>query len=137
MYCAKRAGGGSYAMFVAHMETGALDDLTLLNDLRHAVELGQLRLYYQPKIDGRDGGICGVEALLRWNHPALGLVMPDVFIPIAERFGVINGLGDWVINEACRQMQNWMSQGMRMREAINLTVHQLRQDDLVARIRRL
>ena len=134
MYSAKRAGGGTYAVFKAHMDTGALEDLTLLNDLRHAVELGQLQLYYQPKVDGRDGRISGVEALLRWNHPALGMIMPGTFIPIAERFGLINSLGDWVIHEACRQMQAWIGEGVRMPVAINLSVHQLRQDDLVARI---
>ena len=134
MYSAKRAGGGTYAVFKAHMDTGALEELTLLNDLRHAVELGQLQLYYQPKVDGRDGRISGVEALLRWNHPALGMIMPGTFIPIAERFGLINSLGDWVIHEACRQMQTWIGEGVRMPVAINLSVHQLRQDDLVARI---
>ena len=134
MYAAKRAGGGTYAMFESHMDIGALEELNLQNDLRHAVELRQLQLYYQPKVDGRDGRISGVEALLRWNHPERGMILPGVFIPIAERFGLIKGLGDWVIEEACRQMHAWAVAGMRMRVAINLSVHQLRQDDLVARI---
>ena len=134
MYAAKRAGGGTYAMFEPHMDIGALEELNLQNDLRHAVELRQLQLYYQPKVDGRDGRISGVEALLRWNHPERGMILPGVFIPIAERFGLIKGLGDWVIEEACRQMHAWAVAGMRMRVAINLSVHQLRQDDLVARI---
>jgi len=134
MYAAKRAGGGTYAMFESHMDIGALEELNLQNDLRHAVELRQLQLYYQPKVDGRDGRISGVEALLRWNHPERGMILPGVFIPIAERFGLIKGLGDWVIEEACRQMHAWAVAGMRMRVAINLSVHQLRQDDMVARI---
>ena len=134
MYAAKRTGGGTYAMFEPHMDIGALEELNLQNDLRHAVELRQLQLYYQPKVDGRDGRISGVEALLRWNHPERGMILPGVFIPIAERFGLIKGLGDWVIEEACRQMHAWAVAGMRMRVAINLSVHQLRQDDLVARI---
>jgi len=134
MYAAKRAGGGTYAMFESHMDIGALEELNLQNDLRHAVELRQLQLYYQPKVDGRDGRISGVEALLRWNHPERGMILPGVFIPIAERFGLIKGLGDWVIEEACCQMHAWAVAGMRMRVAINLSVHQLRQDDLVARI---
>jgi len=135
MYAAKRAGGGTFAFFEAHMDAGALEQLALQTDLRRAVELGQLELHYQPKIDGRRGLINGVEALLRWNHPQRGEVRPDVFIPIAERFGLINELGNWVIEEACRQIQAWADEGVRLRVAINLSVHQLRQEDLVARIR--
>jgi diguanylate cyclase len=104
------------------------------NDLRHAVELGQLQLYYQPKVDARDGRISGVEALLRWNHPERGMILPGVFIPLAERFGLIKGLNDWVIDEACRQIRAWADAGVRLRVAINLSVHQLRQDDLITRI---
>ncbi len=134
MYAAKRAGGNTYALFESHMDAGALEQMSLQNDLRHAIELGQLQLYYQPKIDGQLGQFRGVEALLRWNHPQLGLVNPGVFIPIAERFGLINSLGNWVINEACRQMQAWADDGLRMRMSINLSVHQLREEDLVERI---
>ena len=134
MYAAKRAGGGTYAMFESHMDIGALEELNLQNDLRHAVELGQLQLYYQPKVDGRDGRLSGVEALLRWNHPERGMILPGVFIPLAERFGLIRGLGDWVIEEACRQIRAWADAGVRLRVAINLSVHQLRQDDLITRI---
>ena len=134
MYAAKRAGGNTYALFEAHMDAGALDQLNLQHDLRHAIERRQLQLYYQPKIDGRSGQIRGVEALLRWNHPTRGLVSPGAFIPVAERFGLINSIGNWVIEEACRQMQQWSDEGVRMRVAVNLSVHQLREADLVARI---
>jgi len=134
MYAAKRAGGSTYALFESHMDAGALEQMSLQNDLRHAIELGQLQLYYQPKIDVQFGQIRGVEALLRWNHPQRGLISPGIFIPIAERFGLINSLGNWVINEACRQMQAWADDGLRMRMAINLSVHQLREEDLVQRI---
>ena len=116
------------------MEASALDQLNLHKDLRHAVELGQLQLCYQPKVDGRNGEIKGMEALLRWNHPERGIISPEVFIPIAEHFGLINGLGNWVINEVCRQMQTWANEGMQMNVAINLSVHQLRQDDLISNI---
>jgi diguanylate cyclase (GGDEF)-like protein len=134
MYAAKRAGGNTYALFESHMDAGALEQLSLQNDLRHALELGQLQLYYQPKIDGQQGHIRGVEALLRWNHPERGIINPGVFIPIAERFGLINSVGNWVIDEACRQIQAWADDGLRMRVAINLSVHQLREEDLVERI---
>jgi diguanylate cyclase (GGDEF)-like protein len=136
MYCAKRAGGNTYALFESHMNAAAAEQLSLQTDLRRAVELSQLQLYYQPKVDGKTGQIHGVEALLRWNHPQRGIVSPGVFIPIAERFGLINALGNWVIDEACRQMSAWADEGMRMRVAINLSVHQLREDDLVERIDR-
>jgi diguanylate cyclase (GGDEF)-like protein len=136
MYVAKHAGGNTYAVFESHMDAGAVEQLGLQNDLRRAIELGQLQLYYQPKIDGRHGQIRGVEALLRWNHPVRGLVGPGVFIPIAERFGLINSVGNWVIEEACRQMQAWADDGLHMRVAINLSVHQLREEDLVDRVER-
>jgi diguanylate cyclase (GGDEF)-like protein len=136
MYAAKRAGGNTYALFESHMNAAAIEQLSLQTDLRRAVELRQLQLYYQPKVDGETGQIHGVEALLRWNHPERGIVSPGVFIPIAERFGLINALGNWVIDEACRQMSAWADEGLRMRVAINLSVHQLREDDLVDRIDR-
>ena len=134
MHAAKRSGGGSCALFDSNMESGALEQLDLLNDLRHAVDLGQLALHYQPKVDRQRGQIRGVEALLRWHHPQRGMVSPAVFIPIAERFGLIQGIGNWVIDEACRQMQAWADVGVRMRVAINVSAQQLRKDDLVARI---
>jgi diguanylate cyclase (GGDEF)-like protein len=134
MYAAKRAGGNTYAVFESHMDVGAAEQLSLQNDLRQAIALGQLSLYYQPKIGGVQGQVRGVEALLRWHHPQRGLVGPAVFIPLAERFGLINALGNWVIGEACRQMRAWADDGLQMRVAINLSVHQLREDDLVERI---
>ena len=99
-----------------------------------ALERGELQLHYQPKIDARLGRLQGVEALLRWQHPTRGMVGPNVFIPIAERFGLINGLGNWVIEESCRQMRVWADEGLSMNVAINLSVHQLRTEELVPRI---
>jgi len=135
MYAAKRAGGNTYALFESHMNAGAARQLALQSDLRHARARGQLSLHYQPKFDGQRSQIRGVEALMRWSHPDHGNVPPNVFIPMAERFGLIKELGDWVIDEACRQMRAWDEEGMRMRVAINLSVHQLRQEDLVDRVR--
>ncbi|HEX2010542.1 MAG TPA: bifunctional diguanylate cyclase/phosphodiesterase [Roseateles sp.] len=134
MYAAKRAGGNTYVVFQSHMDAGASEQLTLQNDLRDALQRGQLTLHYQPKFDSRRSQLRGVEALLRWQHPSLGEVAPAVFIPVAERFGLINTLGAWVIEEACRQMRAWIDQGLRMRVAINLSVHQLRQPDLAQRV---
>ena len=135
MYAAKRAGGSTYAFFEPRMELDARDQLALQNDLRHAIDRNELQLYYQPKIDGKSGQITGVEALLRWQHAVRGFVPPSLFIPIAERFGLIGTIGNWVIDEACRQLREWKRQGLRMRVAVNLSVHQLRQEDLVQRVR--
>jgi len=135
MYAAKRAGGSTYAFFEPRMELDAREQLALQHDLRHAIERNELQLYYQPKIHAKSGQITGVEALLRWQHPARGFVPPNLFIPIAERFGLIGTIGNWVIDEACRQMSEWKKQGLRMRVAVNLSVHQLRQEDLVQRVK--
>ena len=130
MGAAKAAGGASHAFFEQRMIKGVRDDVELLRDLRSAIEHKQLELYYQPKIHAPSGEITGAEALLRWHHPQRGMISPVVFIPIAERYGLINAIGRWVIDEACRQTQAWRDEGLRMRVAINLSVHQLRQPDL-------
>ena len=134
MYAAKHAGGNTFVLFEPHMDADPLNQLSLQGDLRHAAERGQLSLHYQPKVDGRRGLINGVEALLRWQHPQRGAISPATFIPLAERFGLIGALGHWVIEEACRQMREWNDRGVRIRVAINLSVHQLREDDLAERI---
>jgi len=134
MYAAKRAGGARHVVFEPHMESDAAAQLELQSDLRAAVERGEFMLHYQPKIDGRHGRSSGVEALLRWDHPVHGAIGPTVFIPMAERFGLIGKLGNWVIQEACRQMGEWAAQGLHMRVAVNLSVHQLRESDLAERI---
>ena len=93
-------------------------------------------LFYQPKIHAPSGEITGAEALMRWDHPERGLVGPTVFIPMAERFGLIGAIGNWVIDEACRQAGQWRDEGLRMRVAINLSAHQLRHPDLARPHRR-
>jgi diguanylate cyclase (GGDEF)-like protein len=138
MYAAKRAGGSTYAFFEAHMDEGVRAQVELQRDLRQALDQGgQLVLHYQPKVGAADSVITGTEALVRWNHPVRGLLSPGVFVPVAERFGLIGRLGHWVIDEACRQSRAWLDQGLRLRVAVNLSVHQLRQDDLPERVQRL
>ncbi len=134
MYAAKRAGGKTYVVFEEHMDARAAEQMALQHDLRDAMANGQLSLHYQPKFDCQRSQLRGAEALLRWNHPTRGMVPPTVFIAVAERFGLIITLGNWVIDEACRQLQEWDREGLRLRVAINLSVHQLRQHDLVERI---
>ena len=134
MRAAKSTGGATYCFFEARMMNGAREQVALLRDLRRALADGQLELFYQPKIHAPSGEITGAEALMRWHHPQRGLVSPGVFIPIAERYGLIVALGNWLIDEACRQARVWRDQGLRMRVAINLSVYQLRQPDLADRI---
>ena len=135
MLAAKHAGGNMHCFYDQRMDQDAEGTISLQRDLRDAIEHNKgLELFYQPKIDGRTGRVTGAEALIRWHHPTKGMVSPAVFIPIAERFGLIGALGQWVTNEACRQIREWQGEGLRMHVAINLSVHQLRQTDLVDRI---
>jgi diguanylate cyclase (GGDEF)-like protein len=134
MYAAKRSGGSCYCFFEPSMEVDVHAQLDLQHDLRTALEKGELELFYQPKIDARTGRVTAAEALLRWKHPRRGLIGPSVFVPVAERFGLIGALGNWVIEDACRQARAWRDVGLRMRVAINLSAFQMRQDDLVQRI---
>ena len=134
MRSAKSGGGAGHAFFEPRMMDGARDQLDLLRDLRLALAEGQLRLLYQPKIHAPSGEITGAEALMRWHHPQRGVVVPSVFIPIAERFGLIVAMGNWLIDEACRQAGEWRDEGLHMRVAINLSAHQLRHPDLADRI---
>ncbi len=136
MYIAKRAGGSTAIVYAPDMESSTLEAMELHTDLRLAIERGELSLHYQPKLSGEGGQLCGVEALLRWNHPLRGMVSPASFIPIAEQFGLIVPLGNWVIDEACRQMQSWSELGLRLHVAVNISAHQLRRSDFVERIER-
>ena len=135
MFAVKRTGGSTYAFFEPSMELDASDQLALQSDLRQAIEHGELELHYQPKVDARTRELTGVEALVRWRHATRGAVGPALLISVAERFGLIGQLGHWVLDEACRQMRAWEDAGLRIRVAVNLSAHQLRQDDLVQRIR--
>ena len=134
MRAAKSGGGASHCFFEARMVSGAREQFDLLRDLRRALAEGQLHLVYQPKVHAPSGEITGAEALMRWQHPQRGLVGPAVFIPIAERFGLIGAIGNWLIDEACRQAGQWRDEGLRMRVAINLSAYQLRHADLADRI---
>jgi diguanylate cyclase len=134
MYAAKRSGGSCYCFYTPAMDADAEEKFELLRSLREAVELRQFELYYQPKIDAKSGKITAAEALIRWQHPTKGLILPGVFIPVAERFGLMGAIGHWVIEDACRQSRAWRDQGLRMRVAINLSAQQMRQDDIAQRI---
>jgi diguanylate cyclase len=127
MYAAKSLGKNTYAIFHADMERGVRTRLRLDNDLRHAIERGELRLLYQPIVDLRQQRMVGVEALLRWVHPELGIISPTEFIPVAERSGVIVEIGQWVLDTACRQLKAWADQGHAdLHMAVNVTARQIR-----------
>ncbi|MCH2241577.1 MAG: bifunctional diguanylate cyclase/phosphodiesterase [Aquabacterium sp.] len=135
MSAAKRAGGGTCVVYEPSMAGDATEQVMLQQALRLAIERGQLTLHYQPKVDALSGEVHGLEALLRWRHPERGLISPAVFVPLAERFGLIGDIGNWVIDEACAQLARWHAGGLRCRVAINLSPFQLRRPDLPERIR--
>ena len=132
MYHAKEGGRNNYHFFTEAMLVAAHERLELEHELRVAVENDQFELYFQPQIRAADGSVCGVEALVRWNHPTRGLVAPDRFIPAAEETGVIHALGGWVLDRACAQLARWRSDGFEgIRMAINLSAKQLQSEELV------
>ncbi|WP_431481196.1 putative bifunctional diguanylate cyclase/phosphodiesterase [Pseudomonas thivervalensis] len=132
MYHAKGAGKNGYSFFDASMNSNARKQLQLLQDLRTAVEQRQFSLHYQPKFDAANGRPVGAEALLRWTHPTQGLLMPDTFIDLAEKTGLIIPIGEWVLNEACRQMREWYVLGYTdWRIAVNLSALQFCHTGLV------
>jgi diguanylate cyclase (GGDEF)-like protein len=125
MYHAKGMGKNGYSFFDVSMNTNARKQLQLLQDLRTAVEQQQFCLHYQPKFDAVSGHPVGAEALLRWEHPQQGLLLPATFIELAEKTGLIIPIGEWVLNEACRQMRLWYAQGYEhWRIAVNLSALQ-------------
>lgn len=132
MYHAKELGRNNYQFFTTEMNAAANERMILEQDLRSAQESKQFELYYQPKVDSINEEIIGVEALIRWNHPQQGLVAPDKFIPIAEETGLIRTLGQWVLDEACRQLAVWHEQGIvSIKMAVNLSPKQLRDPQII------
>ncbi len=131
MYKAKEIGKNNYQFFTAEMNTHAAERHALESDLRDALARGEFYLVYQPQVDIRSARIIGVEALLRWQHPRRGLLLPDEFIPLAEATGLIVPIGDWVLRSVCAQLREWSDKGLRtIRVAVNLSPRQFRQEDL-------
>jgi len=137
MYKAKEQGGSSYQAYSRAMNASALQRLTLENALRRALEREEFELHYQPIVDARSALPVGAEALVRWRHPELGLLLPSEFIPLAEENGLIVPLGEWVLHQACAQNRLWQAAGLTpIRVVVNLSSRQLRRTlpDTVARI---
>ena len=138
MYSAKENGRNSFQFFSEEMTAQVVERLTLENSLRPALEKKQLFLVYQPQMDLATGKIIGLEALLRWQHPELGLVPPDKFIRIAENSGLILPIGEWVLRTACSQARKWQDEGFpAVRVAVNVSAVQFRQPDFCAIVSRV
>jgi diguanylate cyclase (GGDEF)-like protein/PAS domain S-box-containing protein len=133
MLKAKAQGRNTFQRYESTLGADVFARTQLEKALRGAVQRQEFVVYYQPQIDLATGCLAGVEALVRWQHPKLGLVMPNRFIPVAEEMGIISDIGAWVLQEACRQMKAWQEQGMDAgRMAVNLSVQQLERADLVS-----
>lgn len=132
MYVAKEEGKRTCRVFSPMMNNKVSEYMWLDTNMRHALEENQFELYYQPKVSLRSGKVDSVEALVRWNHPQRGLIMPANFIPYAEETGLIVPLGRWVMDEAARQAGAWKKQGLNLRIAINISARQLRVPTIMA-----
>ena len=138
MYHAKAKGRGNFQFFTEGMNAATTLRLSLESELRSGLERRQFVLHYQPQLDLRSGRLVGVEALIRWNHPSRGLIPPAEFIPVAEEAGIIDAIGDWVLQEACRQLSTWREAGLDpLRMSINLSTGQFLDKTLPARIAEL
>ena len=127
MYEAKHKGKSAYSRFTPEMTEISHERLQMESYMRKALELGEFELYFQPIIDTHSGKLVSAEALLRWNNPALGMVMPDRFIPLAEETGLIIPIGEWVIQEACKAARNWQTlTGNPIGVAVNVSPRQFR-----------
>ena len=131
MYRAKDAGRNTYRFFNEEMNSEAIEQITLHAGLRRALEAKQFVLHYQPQIDMGSGALIGAEALIRWEHPELGMIPPGRFIPIAEETGLIIEIGDWVLHEACREAAKWLKAGMyEPVVAVNLSALQFKRGNI-------
>jgi diguanylate cyclase len=136
MYHAKALGRNTYCFFDESMNADVQKQMKTLHDLRLALERRELVMHYQPKMSTQTGTILGVEALMRWNHPERGLLLPGEFIPLAERIGLIVPMGEWALDEACRQMNQWCSQALcHWTVAVNLSPVQFNHPGLVSTVR--
>jgi diguanylate cyclase (GGDEF)-like protein/PAS domain S-box-containing protein len=134
MYRAKDAGRGVHAVYDPSMSLATEEKALLQGRLKRALHGGGLSLHYQPQVNAGDGRVVGLEALLRWQDAELGSLPPSRFIPVAESSGMILPLGEWVLEEACRQAAAWRAQGLRLRVSVNVAPHQLRQPEFATRL---
>jgi len=137
MYHAKSQGKNTYQFFSDGLNKAAAERLTLEIGLRKSLERNQLYIQYQPKFDLNSGHIYGMEALLRWQHPELGFIPPDKFIPLAEEIREIDKIGHWVLVEVCKQNKKWFDEGIQLIASVNISPLQFQTDDLQSRIQKI
>ena len=136
MYVAKDRGRDSYQCFIPEMDGLSIERQSVENDLRHAIDRGEITLHYQPIVDLETRSILGAEALIRWQHPLRGLVPASHFIPIAEERGLIGAIGAWVLRQACLQLQRWRVAGLQpIRMFINVSAASLREKAFLSDVR--
>lgn len=131
LYRAKNRGRNTYEYYTKELSARAIERMIMENNLRYALDRGELSVYYQPQVDLYSGEIVGMEALLRWFHPQIGFIPPDTFIPLAEETGLIIPIGDWVLKTACSTLKSWIDEGLpEIRVAVNLSSRQFNQENL-------
>jgi EAL domain-containing protein (putative c-di-GMP-specific phosphodiesterase class I) len=138
MFHAKATGKNNYQFYTDSMSATAFERLSMENAMRRGLGNNEFELYYQPKIELAGNRAIGLEALVRWHHPEMGLVLPSDFIPLAEETGLIVALGEWVLQTVCAQLKNWHAAGLEpLRVAVNLSACQFRQSMLRQQVRRI
>lgn len=137
MYRAKKEGRNNFQYYSPELTLAVFEKMTLESALNHAVDRNQLILHYQPQVCLKTGGVVGVEALVRWKHPSMGLIAPNRFIPLAEENGFIVKLGEWILKRACMQMRQWLDEGIKVRKmVVNVSPIQFLRSDFVATVKR-
>jgi diguanylate cyclase (GGDEF)-like protein/PAS domain S-box-containing protein len=137
MYEAKQAGKNCYRFFNPSQESQQLANQATIKKIGKALTSGQLILFYQPQVNCREGKVIGLEALIRWNHPILGILAPSEFIPLLEHDDLVITVGEWVIQEALRQLAEWRAAGIILTVSVNVSARQLHQDNFVERLQEL
>jgi diguanylate cyclase (GGDEF)-like protein len=138
MYKAKESGKNQHAFCTQSMRNAINKTQELSNLLYGAIERNELEVYYQPQVSCRTNEVVGMEALVRWNHPALGLILPHEFIPLAERSGLIFPIGSWILQQVCEQSRRWQRAGYpAVRMAVNISLHQFKKQDLLVMVEQI
>jgi diguanylate cyclase (GGDEF)-like protein/PAS domain S-box-containing protein len=134
LYRAKDSGRGTFCYYTDDLTESARKRVEWETQLRRAIQKEEFEVYYQPQVHMATGHIVGAEALVRWNDPVRGIIAPAMFIPLAEETGLIGAIGEWVLNETCRQGKIWMDAGYRLTLAVNVSAHQMRHQDIPAMV---
>lgn len=138
MYRAKAKGRNGYSCYAPEMTESGAERLRLEAALRRSIHNGELRVYFQPKVNLANGALVGAEALVRWRHPELGLISPARFVPLAEETGFISALGEWVLREACAKVSAWRASGHNVpRISVNLSIKQIERGNMIELVSRV